>query len=496
MTATKNNRYRTHTDGAGEPCEMSSVEIPAHVLDAGPVDPKAPADVPVAGVDYAQCPQCTRKVALTRLGYFEPHDETLRGGDRCVVSGVRYEHARKLADVPLPGDGLGASPVSKVRDSSTPAANRGITSPARTSTNAGADSSPAEPPPNSGVTAPETPTPANASEGSEIDWSKVGDLKHLESAPGASPSASTESSSPESPTTLPASPEPSSESEEEVSSLGTSFSRNFLQPASPWLQPARWMTTFLQPEEYEGPVKGEPMGELAKQIADQVKTLFYSHVNQMDRTRQTTMGPSEAGSPCDRRLGASLLGLKPVNPGGSGWAPFKGTAVHAALADMFEKADAGSGRFAVERRLKLNDPNVPHGTCDLIDRTMCLVIDHKVTGRYTLDKARRGELSETYLTQGQLYAYAAELAGEKIKDVAIIFWPMESSSLDGMHVHVEKYSRSKAKAALARIGKIAEKVKGGMSAYRELPAGDDCTWCPMHLKGVEGVREDGACGGS
>ena len=32
VTATKNNRYRTHTDGTGEPCEMSSVEIPEHVL--------------------------------------------------------------------------------------------------------------------------------------------------------------------------------------------------------------------------------------------------------------------------------------------------------------------------------------------------------------------------------------------------------------------------------------------------------------------------------
>ena len=32
VTATKNNRYRSHSGGDGEPGEMSSAEIPEHVL--------------------------------------------------------------------------------------------------------------------------------------------------------------------------------------------------------------------------------------------------------------------------------------------------------------------------------------------------------------------------------------------------------------------------------------------------------------------------------
>ena len=101
VTATKNHRYRSHSDGDGEPCEMSSVDIPDHLEPAGKDD--AP-DVPVAGVDYGVCPSCDRKVPLTKLGYYEPHTTTLRGGDRCPVSGVRYKNARKTEDVPLPGD--------------------------------------------------------------------------------------------------------------------------------------------------------------------------------------------------------------------------------------------------------------------------------------------------------------------------------------------------------------------------------------------------------
>src|SRR5258708_32216232 len=90
ITATKNNRFRSHTD-AGEICLQSSAEIPQPVLDNGPVD--GDPGVPVAGVDFAVCPQCERKVQLTRLGYFEPHDTTMKGGERCPVSGVRMKHA-------------------------------------------------------------------------------------------------------------------------------------------------------------------------------------------------------------------------------------------------------------------------------------------------------------------------------------------------------------------------------------------------------------------
>src|SRR5690349_807417 len=117
VTATKGDRYRSHTDGDGASCEMASEPIPEHILAVGPVNDPG---VPVEGVHFAVCPQCERKVQLTRLGYFEPHDQTLRGGDRCPVGGVRAKHARKVNDVLLPGDEK-ASPVPEVGDSVTTA---------------------------------------------------------------------------------------------------------------------------------------------------------------------------------------------------------------------------------------------------------------------------------------------------------------------------------------------------------------------------------------
>ena len=542
VTATKNWRYRTHTRGDGEPCEMSSVEIPAHILEAGPVDPKAPADVPVEGVDYAQCPQCTRKVTLTRLGYFEPHDETLRGGDRCPVSGVRYEHARRQQDVPLPGDVLGASPVPKVRDSSTPAANRGlaITSPAPGSTNVGAENSPSEPPLNDGgeidwsdVAAPRPainlntlaqmvyPDESEKVRSKPIDWSKVGDLKHLpESAPDAGSSASTESSSPELLATSTPSPaesaqapamEPAAEPGEtagEVLNLGVTV--RHLQPASPWLQPARWMTTFLQPEEYEGPAKGEPMGELAKELATRVKETFYAYSNRKtkdNRSAQTTLGPSEIGTPCDRRLAMALLGVAPVNPGGDGWAAFVGTCTHAGMAEIYTFADAGTGRYAVEMPVFLGVPTVPRGTTDLLDRRDGVVVDWKVMGAYSLKKFKAEGPSDTYRTQAHVYGLGAERAGEKVRNVAIVGLPRAGRSLDEMHIWTQPFDRKFAQAALDRVEKIANEVAsmnnwagldiqaGNMRKAARFPTDtkESCTYCPFHLKG-DGAMNRGCPG--
>jgi hypothetical protein len=526
---------------------MSSVEIPEHVLANGPVDVKAPADVPVEGVDYAQCPECTRKVKLTRLGYFEPHDETLRGGDRCPVSGVRYEHARRVNDAPLPGDGLGATPVPEVKDSSTPAANRGL----------------------GGSSSEKVPPATDTS--SLIDWSKVGDLTHpdvpadslaftgssattrtveervaalpdgtmeLEGepwpepviegtplgprevpAPDAGSGVSTEINSLELTSTsgssekswvenvLDAMSNTSNESPveppSEIFSLGTTLSAEILQPFSPFLQPEPWIPptlVFLQPVEYEGPAKGEPMGDLAKELATRIKETFYAYSNRKttdNRSAQTTLGPSEIGTPCDRRLAMSLLGIPPVNPGGDGWAAFVGTCTHAGMAEVYTFADAGTGRYAVELPVFLGMPTVPRGTTDLLDRRDGVVVDWKVMGAYSLKKFKLEGPSATYRTQAHVYGLGAERGGEKVRNVAIVGLPRAGRSLDEMHIWTEKFDRKFAQAALDRVEKIANEiatlsglaaigetdVTGPMAAAAEFETADDCTYCDFHLKG-------------
>ena len=507
IAATKNDRYRSHSDGDGEPCGRSSAPIPEHVLAEGPSD--LPQDVPRPGVDYQVCPQCARKVKLTNLGYFEPHDQTLRGGDRCPVSGVRAKHAKRREDVLLPGDEKPGSVIPKV------SAQEEITSSARTSTNAGAGGSPTELPPTSGegeIDWSDVEGRGNASgrpagTPKPIDWSKVGDLKHQpESAPPAASSASTETSSPASSSTSRGSsasstgepsPGTSSDAPEEPAAVGP-FHLAPLLGDGKILQP---FSHILQPTPYDGPVKMLPLEGLARDLATKIKETFYAYSNRKtndNRGAQTTLGPSEIGTPCDRRLAMALMNIPAVNAGGDGWASFVGTCGHTGMAEIYTFADAGSGRYAVELPVFLGIPTVPRGTTDLLDRRDGTVVDWKFMGAYSLKKFKAEGPSETYRTQAHVYGYGAKRAGERVKNVAVVGLPRAGSSLDEMHVWTEPYDEKLAKDALARVEKIAGDIQGRQKEFdahnpeipadimylaKQFPAGDDCRYCPHFLKG-------------
>lgn len=480
VTATKNNRYRSHSGGDGEPCEMSSEPIPEHVL-AQPVGADDAPDVPREGIDFALCPQCDRKVKLTRLGYFEPHNATLMGGDRCLTSGVRAKHARKTETVPLPGDEPlppGAA-VPAVKDSARPVANRGLALPA----------APAAPTTAAGEGAPKTTdadSPTPSSEPSVEAPPETGGSSSPESATTSKDSSEGSSAS-----------STSSDAAEEPAAVGPFHLAPLLDDKI--LQP---FSHILQPFEAPPRVKlADAMSERGKEIAARLREIFYAYTNRNssdNRSAQKTLGPSEAGSPCDRQIAMKLMGITPVNPQ-EGWAPFVGTAVHVELAKMFEWANgSGSGRYVTEMPLTFGSAVVPRGTSDLLDRVLFMIMDHKLMGRWSLDKLIQNGPSETYRIQGQIYALGAVLAGEKVREVAIIGWPRQESSLDKLYVHVEPFDRKVAEAALRRVESIAESVQvrsqplhpdGQWSAPRplevaqEFSAGDDCKWCPFHLKG-------------
>lgn len=468
VTATKNNRYRSHTDGTGDPCEMSSAEIPEHVL-AQPVGPDDDPDVPREGVDYTVCPQCERKVKLTRLGYFPPHDTTLKGGERCATTGVRAKHARRTEDVPLPGDKPlpPSAAVPKVK------AQEEITSFARISTSAPAGSIRTAPPPSSG-----DPTEPS--------------LSPLKSTGTSESSSSSSEPSPPGDTSSDAGAEPADAGPFHLAPLLGDGS--ILQPFSHIFQPGP------VPERINAK---EKMGDQGREIATRLREMFYAYTNRNasdNRSAQKTLGPSEIGSPCERQIAMKLLGIPPVNPQ-EGWAPFVGTAVHAELARMFEWANgAGSGRFVVEMPLSFGSGLVPKGTGDLLDRVLCIFMDHKLMGRYSLSKLVKEGPSPVYRAQVHTYGYGAELAGEKVKYVAIIGWPRQESSLDNLYVHVEPYDRQIALDALKRVERIAASVReirrpdglgdtpSAMSTAQAFPAGDDCKWCPFYLKADKEMR--------
>ena len=218
------------------------------------------------------------------------------------------------------------------------------------------------------------------------------------------------------------------------------------------MTPDEWMDSDGKPP------PPEPTAEELELVA-RIKETFYAYTNRLDRSQQEALGPSEVGTPCDRRLALHMLGMRPVNPGGDNWASFKGIWVHAGIADMFAWASAGTGRYAVEERLALPSALVPFGTTDRIDRILCMVLDDKCMGAWSHDKFRRMGPSPTYIVQVHLYAYAARRRGERVDKVAIVAWPVAEQSLDGLAAWVRDYDPTVAPEALERVERIAQDVR-------------------------------------
>lgn len=520
--ATKNSRYRSHKNAEGVNCEMSSVEIPDDLLQQPPSDTKN-AGVPEEGKDFAKCPQCGRNVKLTRLGYFPPHQTTLYGGQQCSTTGVRAFHAGKTTDLPLPGDTIPEKGVNRAlapkvsnqkeyeqaKPEGVPLAlPPGESSPSASSKKSAAASSlsPTGTPPDDSPPSEEEALealkvfdeparsnliqqPMALTEEILARWSEV--EAQMSALRAAASGASTGTSSPESVTTSTDSPPPA------LASTGSSG------PGSRILQPDY---PVRQPRLYEGPEKPQPMGDLARELSTRIDELFYAYNNRKssdNRSAQTTLGPSEIGTPCDRRLAMALMGVPPVNEGGDGWAAFVGTCGHEGMAEVLRFADAGTGRFAVEMSLALPSLYVPRGTSDALDRRDGTVIDWKFMGDYSLKKFKLEGPSDTYRVQAHTYGLGMSLAGEVVRNVAIVGLPRAGGSLKDKHVWTERFDRKVGEAALKRVERIAKEVESirmatgalavdtladQMRAAQTFETKNDCRWCPFFLKGDKEMR--------
>src|SRR5580704_5039743 len=93
----------------------------------------------------------------------------------------------------------------------------------------------------------------------------------------------------------------------------------FTQPVAP-----------KRPRRTRQPLEGE-----AALIAAHMKEVWWRGTAHSTRSMQQTLGPSEIGHECDRRLAYKLAGYPTVNPTASGWAAWVGTQIHRGLAELF-----------------------------------------------------------------------------------------------------------------------------------------------------------------
>jgi len=236
-------------------------------------------------------------------------------------------------------------------------------------------------------------------------------------------------------------------------------------------------TSYAQPfPAYTGGRFVEYLDVIADAIANQPRTL------------QRSIGPSEIGSPCARRIGYKLLHHKekecPPN-----WKAFIGTGTHLNLEGVFDRYNLdhyaeldGQERFYIETKVSVGEVNGVEvtGSCDLYDRMTGTVVDHKVVGDWMLGNYRKKGPGDQYRIQAHLYGRGWQRAGLPVDTVAIAFLPRNGQLAD-TYLWSEPYDETIAIGALMRLEGISLTVGAlGYAALEHLPTFDAwCQHCPF-----------------
>ena len=206
------------------------------------------------------------------------------------------------------------------------------------------------------------------------------------------------------------------------------------------------------------------------------------------RSQQVKLGPSEAGTPCSRKLGYKLAQFPPVRKPTANWKATVGTAVHAWLEEVFSE----DSDFITEKRVQPGfiDGEVFDGCADLYHKKSYTVIDFKVCGPNSMKHHAR-RTAEQYNIQRALYGYGYENAGYRVENVALLILPSAGDLRD--HIwDSTPYNPQIAIDAIDKADRIARagRVAGWDNVIPKLKMADDfCQSCPFQRSDADSWEE-------
>lgn len=230
-------------------------------------------------------------------------------------------------------------------------------------------------------------------------------------------------------------------------------------------------------------------------FATMIKTKLIEVIKWADarspRALQRMIGPSEIGTPCDRRIGYRLAEVPEVNTDHDNWPAIVGTSIHSWLEGAmtgYQRA-TGNSEWKTETTLYIDD--FIKGHADLYSQPHEAVIDYKTAGPDVMRKVRKEGPPESYQIQTHVYGYGFERLGFPVKKVCLVFLP-RSGWLRDSHVWCDDYRPEIAIGSLKRVYQIAQQLvdldilkDGNAHRWEQIDAfpSNDCGWCPMYDPG-------------
>lgn len=225
------------------------------------------------------------------------------------------------------------------------------------------------------------------------------------------------------------------------------------------------------------------MTDLRSEIIDAILTAEADR----PRSKQTALGVSEFGSPCDRKLVGKLArtevdGSRPS----SSWKPIMGTAMHdATFAPALTTWNERNGRerFLIEQAVALSRDPLILGHVDAFDTDTGTVIDHKLTSLANIKRFMAQGPGATYQVQAQGYGLALLLAGHQVREVMILFYPRDGD-ISQAYAWSAPFDASIGIAALLRVARLIEASKTPDALALADTADDYCRSCPLYQIGA------------
>lgn len=241
-------------------------------------------------------------------------------------------------------------------------------------------------------------------------------------------------------------------------------------------------------------------------FATMIKTKLIDVIRWADsrspRALQEMIGPSEIGTPCDRRIGYRVAQVPEINTDHDNWPAIVGTSVHnwmeSAMNAWMRAHD--SRAWSTEQTLYIDD--FVKGHSDLYSHEHQAVIDYKTAGPDVMRKVRKEGPSEGYQIQTHVYGYGFERIGHTVKKVCLVYLPRAGWMRD-MYVWCDDYRPEIAIGSMNRLYQIAQQVveleisiDGNSHRWEQIDAfpSNDCGWCPMYDRGRDPERGADATG--
>lgn len=208
---------------------------------------------------------------------------------------------------------------------------------------------------------------------------------------------------------------------------------------------------------------------------------------QSARDKQTTVGPSSIGDPCDYCLGLAVSNTKPHSVNHWWMGARIGTAIHETLEKAAEKhiEKPRSTYFAplenalLESKVRIcviEGYGMISGSADLVLTEHDHLVDYKSTTRAKINKIKLAPVKRQYYIQQQLYMYGLNTNhGMNIKKASLVFICRDGASNADVYIQSFDYDESAAEEALDRLGDIIKMVKDGH--IDDLASHADCYDC-------------------